>query len=102
MIIIDPSVTEHTLKIMPRFYPIDALTVSLYNEASQVTSTPATTYNIVNGELNISFTFTFVDKDKHQIKIVDASSVVVYRGKITSTTQTAQDYKLTDGLYFYE
>ena len=98
--VIDPDNSTHTLSVTPRFYPSNALVVSLYNEASQVTSTPSATYNITNGKLNIEFTFTFVDKDRHQVKVTEGTSVV-YRGKLLTTTQDPQDFKLTDGLYFY-
>ena len=98
---IDPTNSTHTLNVIPRFYPSNALVVSLYNEASKVTTTPTATYNVTNGKLNITFTFTFVDKDRHQVKIEEGTEVI-YRGKLLTTTQDPQDFKLTDGLYFYE
>ncbi len=98
--VINPNNTTHTLNIVPRFYPDNDITVYLYNEASKVTETPVNTYNITNGKLNITFDFTFVDKDRHQIKIGEGERIV-YRGKLVTTTQDPQDYKLTGGLYFY-
>ena len=98
--VIDPSNSTHTLNVVPRFYPSNALVVSLYNEAAQTTATPSTTYNITNGKLNLTFTFTFIDKDRHQIKVTEGTKIV-YRGKLQTTTQDPQDFKLTDGLYFY-
>ena len=100
MAVINPNDSIHTLNVIPRFYPDNPLVVSLYNEASTETSTPSATYVITNGDLIITFTFTFVDKDRHQVKVTEGSSVV-YRGKLISTTQDPQDFKLTNDLYFY-
>jgi len=98
--VINPSNSTHTLNVIPRYYPSNILVVSLYNEASKVTTTPTSTYNVTNGKLNITFTFTFVDKDRHQVKVTE-DDVVVYRGKLLTTTQEPQEFKLTDGLYNY-
>ena len=98
--VINPNNSTHTLNVVPRFYPSNDLVISLYNEATKVVSTPDNTYNITNGKLNITFTFTFVDKDRHQVKIEDGTQIV-YRGKLLTTTQDPQAYKQTDGLYFY-
>jgi hypothetical protein len=100
MTVINPSTTTHTLNIVPRYYSDSALVVSLYNEATSVTTTPINTYNITNGKLNITFTFTFVENDRHQVKITEGSNVV-YRGKTITTSQEPQDYSLTNGLYIY-
>ena len=99
--VIDPTDSTHTLNVVPRFYPTNEIVVYLYNEASKVEATPTNTYNITNGKLNITFAFTFVDKDRHQLKVTE-NDVIVYRGKLLSTTQEPQDYKQTDSLYFYE
>ena len=98
--VIDPTNSTHTLNVIPRFYPDNAIVVSLYNEASKVTNTPSATYSITNGTLNIDFTFTFVDKDRHQIKVTEGTDVV-YRGKLLTTSQEPQDFKLTNDLYIY-
>ena len=100
MTVIDPNNATHTLNVVPRFYPCNDLVVQLYNESDKVVTTPSNTYNITNGKLNITFTFTFVEKDKHQIKITTGTKVV-YRGKTITTTQEPQEFKQTDGLYFY-
>ena len=100
MKILLPSVTAHEIDLIPRFYPTTVLVLSLYNEATKVTTTPAVTYAILNGILTISFTATVAESDKYQIKLTE-SGVVVFRGKILVTAQTSQSYKLTNGLYFY-
>lgn len=100
MTVIDPNNLTHTLSVVPRFYPSNDLVISLYNESDKEISSPSNTYNITNGKINITFTFTFVDKDRHQITLLDGDKIV-YRGKTITTTQTPQDYKQTDGLYYY-
>ena len=97
---IDPTDSTHTLNIIPRFYPDNTIVVELYNEASKETNTPTATYSITNGILDIEFTFTFVDKDRHQIKVTEGTDVV-YRGKLLTTTQEPQDFKLTNDIYIY-
>jgi hypothetical protein len=93
--------TAHSISFIPRFYPTLDLVVSLYNEADRSTGTPANTYATSNGYTTVNFTYTFVEKDRFQIKITEGSEVV-YRGKILVTDQTPQDYKITNGIYVYE
>jgi hypothetical protein len=98
--VIDPSNSIHTLSVVPRFYPTTSLVVALYNEATNVTATPTATYVITNGKLDITFTFTFAENDRHQLKVTEGTQVV-YRGKTLTTSQEPQDFKLTNGLYTY-
>ena len=100
MKILLPSETAHEIKLIPRSYPSNALVLSLYNESTKVTTTPANTYTILKGFLTISFTQTVAENDKFQIKITEGG-VVVFRGKALASAQTPQDYKLTNGLYYY-
>tara|TARA_R110000772_G_scaffold33245_2_gene81006 strand:+ start:2117 stop:2422 length:306 start_codon:yes stop_codon:yes gene_type:complete len=100
MKILLPSVTAHEIDLIPRVYPTTALVLSLYNESTKVTTTPANTYVILNGILTISFTATVAEGSKYQIEITE-NSIVVFRGKVLVTSQTSQEYKLTNGLYFY-
>jgi len=98
--VIDPSNTIHTLSVVPRFYPSTNIVVELYNEATNVTTSPSNTYTITNGKVNITFTFTFLENDRHQLKVTEGTEVV-YRGKTLTTSQEPQDFKLTNGLYTY-
>tara|TARA_R110000764_G_scaffold39008_1_gene86864 strand:+ start:413 stop:715 length:303 start_codon:yes stop_codon:yes gene_type:complete len=98
--VIDPSNTIHTLNVVPRFYPSTNIVVELYNEATNVTTSPSNTYTITNGKVNITFTFTFLENDRHQLKVTEGTEVV-YRGKTLTTSQEPQDFKLTNGLYTY-
>ena len=103
--VIDPTITNHTLNLTPRYYPVKGLIITLLNEATRVSTSVSMTYNITNGKLNGKFTFTFVDKDRHQVKITEGSTPatdpVLYRGKLITTTQNPQDFKQTSGLYTY-
>tara|TARA_R110000772_G_scaffold210188_1_gene320719 strand:+ start:63 stop:374 length:312 start_codon:yes stop_codon:yes gene_type:complete len=100
MIVVNPTDTIHTFSIVPRFTPDVNLTLSLYNEVERSTEDISNSYYMDNGNLNIKFTKTFTDKGKWSIKISQVSEVI-YRGKIFSTTQDPQDYKITNGLYIY-
>ena len=101
MIVIDPNETTHTIELVPRYYPSLSMTLDLYNESSKVTSTPANTYFVDSGILKVTFDYTFLDKQKYQVKLGESNSIV-FRGKITVTAQNTQEYKLTDGVYEYE
>jgi len=99
MIVVNPEDTTHNIVIIPRFYPTDAIVISLFNEATQQTSTPANTYSTTDGNTAIEFDYDFTENQNFQIKITEADEVV-YRDKIFSTSQIPQDYKLTDNVYF--
>ncbi len=71
--VIDPSNTIHTLNVVPRFYPSTNIVVELYNEATNVTTSPSNTYTITNGKVNITFTFTFLENDRHQLKVTEGN-----------------------------
>lgn len=101
MKVVDAADTTHTITLIPRFETTDALTLVLYNERTQVSTTVANTHVIRDGNLTVTYDFTFVDKDKYQIKIDDGTAVV-YRGKLIVTDQEPQEYKLSDGRYIYE
>lgn len=96
------TATSYSLDLIPRFYPCTTVVVSLYNEADREVTTPTSTYSIVDGIMKVNFTYTFVNKDRYQIKITDTASDVVYRGIVRCTDQETQDYKITNGIYVYE
>jgi len=99
MIVVNPEDTTHNIVIIPRFYPTDTIVISLFNEATQQTSTPANTYLTTDGNTEIQFEYVFTENQNFQIKITEADEVV-YRDKIFSTSQDPQGYKLTDNVYF--
>lgn len=100
MNVVSPNNTEHTIKLIPRYYPSAAITMSLFNEATQVSEDVDNTYVITDGNLFLTFEYTFTENQKFQIKL-DEVEEVVYRGKIVSTTQDPQEYKLTNNVYYY-
>jgi len=99
MKVVNPNDTEHTLQLIPRFYPTGELILNLYNEFTQLDEDVDNIYVIVDGELFITFDFDFENNSKYQIKITE-SDEVVYRCKLIATTQTPQDYKLTNNVYY--
>lgn len=96
-----PVDTQQTITVVPRFYPTTDLTISLTEEGTDTTETATNTYTIADGFLNLQVTYDFTDKEKLSIKVEEGTDIV-YRGKIIVTDQETQEYKLTDGLYYYE
>lgn len=99
MIVVNPEDAEHTILIIPRFYPSDSITVSLYNEVTQETSTPANTYETVDGNTFITFEYDFLENQNFQLKVTEDTEVV-YRDKIFATSQETENYKLTQNVYY--
>ena len=100
MKVVNPNNVSHTISLIPRFYS-DDLILELYNETTRAETTVVNTVLIVDGILSMSFDFSFSENDKFQIKI-SKDSEILYRGKLIATTQPPQEYKLTNGLYYYE
>lgn len=101
MKVIDPNITNHTLILIPRFTPTTSLTFTLFNEATKESETVSNSYSVTDGKLSLLFTYTFTEDDKRVITLEEGSDVV-YRGKLIVTAQESQEYKETNGLYFYE
>ena len=100
MKVVNPNDTSHTLVLIPRYYPTDSITMSLFNETTQTSENVENEYGITDGNLFIGFTYTFTENQKFQIKLTDALGVV-YRGKVIATSQEPQEYKLTHNAYYY-
>jgi hypothetical protein len=100
MKVVNPEDTDHIIDLIPRYYPSDNITLSLFNEATKVTENIDNTYTITDGVLFLSFEYTFTENEKFQIKLSEDTEIV-YRGKLIATSQTPQDYKLTNNVYFY-
>ena len=110
MKIIVPNGTGiYTVELVPRlegFTDVDELTLTLYNEGEREFSTVTLTdYYSVDGTYTLGFTitgYTVVNNDTFQIYLKEnTDNTILYRGKIMATSQTPQDYKLTEGLYTY-
>lgn len=100
MNVVNPNDTEHTIKLIPRYYPTDAITLSLFNEATQISENVDNTFTVTDGNLFLTFEYTFTENQKFQIKL-NEDDEIVYRGKLFSTTQDPQEYKLTNNVYYY-
>jgi len=99
MKVVNPNDSEHTLVLIPRYYPAGAITMSLFNETTQVSEDVDNTYVITDGNLFLTFEYTFTENQKFQIKLEETE--IVYRNKLISTSQNPQEYKLTNNLYYY-
>lgn len=101
MKVVNPEILKHIIKLVPRLYPVGAIKLIITNETTKVQSDIANTYTIEDGVLFLDFDFTFEEKHRYEMKLLNDYDVL-YRGKIIATTQESEDYKLTKDLYFYE
>ena len=100
MIVVNSKNTVHTFDIIPRYYP-RAVVLELYNEVTQVSEIVNQLFMVNDGVMTVSFSYTFTEQAKYQIKLTDENGVV-FRGKLIETSQIPQDYKQTNNLYVYE
>jgi hypothetical protein len=100
MKVLDFNNTNHSISLVPRYYPEGAVTFELYNESTKVKTVVSNTYMITNGLFTLNFNYTFENKEKYQIKLEENS--IVFRGKLLITDQNTQEYRLTKDLYYYE
>jgi len=100
MIVVNPEDTNHTFDIIVRYYPAE-IVFNLYNEVTQVSEIVNQLFVVNDGIMTVSFSYTFTEQSKYQIKLTDENGVV-FRGKLIATSQTPQDYKQTNNLYVYE
>lgn len=98
MIVVDFNNTNHTIEVIPREYPTGAITLTIENRVTDATTSPAATYVTTAGVMAVSFTYTFVEKYKYIFTLKEGSTVL-FIGEFFATTQTPQDYKITNGLY---
>jgi len=109
MKVINPDNSSHSIILIPRLYSLDAsIDLEFYDETERTTESISTsTYTVLNGYLTLTFTdaefstITFYEDGKYQIKISDTSGII-YRGKMIASSQTEEEYKLTNGVYEYE
>lgn len=101
MIVVQPTILEHQIKVIPRLYPTETLILLLYNEATKVTETLSNLYLVQDGYLYIDFEKVFNENDKYKITIYQDTEVI-YRGKIKATSQNTQEYQQTKDKYYYE
>ena len=99
MIVVNPEDATSTIDVLPRYYDdLQALNTNIVitNEDTKIDLT----YTLSNQDKNDGFfsfdvATNFVDNGTYRLKISDSTSgLVYYRGKIFSTTQTAQNYSV--------
>jgi hypothetical protein len=99
--IVNPNLTTHTIKLVPRFLTSNVLTLTI-TDSTLGTSTDLTTTYTTGGyyKLALTFDYTFTAESSYQLKLTDSvTNEIVYRGLVLATTQNSQTYKLTDNLY---
>jgi len=102
MKLIDPDTETHVIRLIPRINLTTDLVIKIKNEATKESFelNPTDVY-ISNGIMTIVISYLFEDKQKYEMKLMSRDTVV-YRGNLITTKQNSQDYKLTNGLYYYE
>lgn len=100
MKILNPDNSTHTIVVQPRFDPVASLTFNLTNEVDNTENTILNTYTYISKVLSMTFDVDVLEGDRYAIEIKEGAKVI-YRGKAFATSQTPQDYKLTEGKYIY-
>lgn len=96
--VVSPTDTTHEIRIIPLFNPDSALTVTTRDEFTDSEVTHVNTFTQLNGYLTITFDYTFTDLSTYTLDVVSGGNIV-YKGYIFATTQTPQDFKLSEGVY---
>ena len=99
--IVNPNLTTHTIKLVPRFSTSNVLTLTI-TDSTLGTSTDLTTTYTTGGDYKLALTFdyTFTAESSYQLKLTESeTNEIVYRGLVLATTQNSQTYKLTENLY---
>ena len=94
--------TNNSLKIVPRYYPCNPLILTISDSATNTSVDITPLYHESNGKIVVKFDYTFTENSNYRVSIVDTSnSEVVYRGKLITTTQETQEFKLTTDKFYY-
>jgi hypothetical protein len=96
--VVNPNDTTHSIREIPRFTPVGALTVSIFGKFNEITTNVTNTYTYLNGYLTIVFDYTFVERDNYRLTIVN-NDIIIYRGYIFATSQNPQTFKLSENVY---
>lgn len=100
MIVVDSTSENHTSKIYPRFEPSQSVIYEIYNETTREATEIPNTYTFSDGIMSISYTYTFNEGAKFQVKVTQGERVI-FRGKLIAISQDTQDYNPIDGIYTY-
>lgn len=101
MIVVNPALTTHTISLVPRTYDFTSIELFIRNESTGVETTVVTNLVRLNRGLKCTFDYTFINGTNYEIKILNRDGDVLYRGKLFATTQNTQEYKQTDGKYYW-
>lgn len=101
MKVVNPNDTTHLVVIITRFAITGDLKLFLYNEGLKINEEVPCTFSELNKLTTLSFDYTFKEDERYQMKVNDDVQVV-YRDIIKVTSQNTQNFKSTNGLYYYE
>lgn len=100
MKVVNPNSATHIIGIVPRYYGFEGAVLTLTNLAKDYESVVAHTELLVAGVLEITFDFTFEERDKYTFKLMEGTEVI-YRGQLFATEQDTQDFDITVNYYSY-
>ena len=87
------------LKIVPRSYTTDQVTVTVTNESTNTSQSQTLTPVVSGNHINITGTFTFAEGIFYYF-VVSQGGSEIYRGNIFCTDQTdLEDYTVNQGQY---
>ena len=109
MKVFDINTEDHTIILIPRFYPTSSINIVIKKEGSSASFSDIISngaYSIIDGYLyvyldNSEFNEILSNNSKYEIKITQ-NEKIVYRGKAIATDQNTEDYKITKDVYTYE
>lgn len=98
MIVLDPNQSSHTIKVIPRTYNVDNThTFSLTDDDFRTTTNIAHTKSLNAGYIDYVITLTTTEGKSYSLKISDVTTgLVVWRGKLFTTAQTTQNYRINE------
>ena len=100
--IINPSDTDHTLKVVPRFYPCNHIKVIIKDTTTGIELTEPSKYRKIGNKLSFDFSLTCIEETRYQITLSDNdTNEVIYRGIMIATNQDTQEYQLTKDKFYY-
>ncbi len=100
MIVILPNVENETVYVIPRYTPVGAMTLSLFNKQTQEITTPSIQTGISGGVLSVRISETFTEGDTFRFTVLEGSKIV-YTDTLFVTAQTVQNYDITSDTYTY-
>tara|TARA_R110000751_G_scaffold258455_2_gene357838 strand:+ start:1392 stop:1706 length:315 start_codon:yes stop_codon:yes gene_type:complete len=88
MIIVNPTVTDHFIKVVPRFYPTTEVTFNISDSLNNTNDTVTAIYlRDTDDKLKLTFTYTFKEKYTYKMSLIDSNEEVVFMGMLFATTE---------------